>query len=306
MDFGKNKSPYALVKYQNPDNLVAIAKRKFGKEKKSPYALVKYRNPDYLVAIAKRKFGKEIFVLGATFLDLINFWDLVQQSALSIGSPHEVGRAVIDIDSKCHNNTSRSWKEPDSFQITSAKEHQQNKTSSTSYQLQLTKQTESQIGGNLHFKIGGPAFFNQASSGLTAGGSKTITDTHSEAFSSSNTHSQSLSQTYEIVEDLRVPPMTAIRAFIKTWAVTYEADTKVKLSVDAKATIPVHYRGKWSRQLLGGVRVKRGVITAEELFKGEDDYEITDNILTFTRSGKLSYLSEEVEITKEERLLQNM
>ncbi len=33
-----------------------------------------------------------------------------------------------------------------------------------------------------------------------------------------------------------------------------------------------------------------GVVTAQELFEGEDGFEVVDNILTFTRNGKLSYL----------------
>ena len=277
---------------------------KFFFSKKSPYTRVKYRDPEYLIATTKQRFGDDIFVLGATFEDLIQFWNHVEQHAISIGHPYEVGRTVVDIDSKCHINTSSdSNDEPDAFKITSSTSQKQTKTSSTSYQLQLTRQSENQIGANLHFKIGGPAFFNQASGGLTAGGThKTITST-TNTHSGGKATSQSLSQSYEIVEDLKVAPMKKVRAVIKTWAVTYQADTEVKLTVDAKAAMPVHYRSKFSRKWLGGILTKEGIITAEDLFKGEDGFMIENDILTFTRKGKLSYLSEEVEITKEQKSL---
>ena len=274
--------------------------------KAKPSLYDKYRNPLYLETAAKRKFGEDIFVLGATFNELQKFWDLVQQSALSIGPPYEVGRTVVDIDSKCHNNTSKSCTEPDDFKITSTTETEQQKTTSTSYQLQLSKEKRSQVGGNLHFKIGGPAFFNVASGGLTAGASKEFVNKESSTFSKGVTHSQKLSESYKIVEELKVPALTKVRAVITTWAVTYEADTEVKLAIDAKAIIPIRYRSKNSQKYLAGLVISEDTITAAELFEGEDNYDTTDDILTFTRKGKLSYLSEEVEITKEEKPLENM
>lgn len=267
---------------------------------KSPHSNIKYRNPHYLETVAKQKFGDDIFVLGATFYELIGFWNLVQRNALSISLPEEVGRTVVDIDSKCHDNTSQGCQEPDEFKLTSTTKAKATKTSSTSYQLKLTAGTENQIGGNLHFKVGGPAFFNCASGGLTAGGSRKVTGIQEETLGRSSNYTQSLSQTYTIEEGLKVPTSTKVRALIKTWAVTYEADTVVKLAIDAKATIPVRYRSKISRKYFGGIIVKEAKITAKELFKGEDNYNIVDDILTFTRNGKLSYLSEEVEIRKEE------
>ena len=264
------------------------------KKKETYQSKVEYRNPDYLVATTKKKYGDNIFVLGATFKELIGFWDSVEKNVISIGHPYEKGRTVVDIDSKCHINNSEVM---DEIQITSSKTSKEQKTSSTSYELQLMKGRTTQVGGNMRFKVGGPSFFNQASGGITAG--VTITDTKTETHSKSNTHSQSLAQTYGIIEDLKVPAKTKIKAMIKTWGVTYKADTVAKLSVDAKATIYVYYRPWYSRRFLGGLIKKKGKITAEELFEGEDNYEVIDDILTFTRKGELSYLSEEVEVIKE-------
>ena len=274
----------------------------FKKKIETYQSKVEYRNPDYLVATAKKKYGENIFVLGATFEELIGFWDSVEKNLVSIGHPYEKGRTVVDIDSKCHINTSENSEVMDELQITSSKTLTEQKTSSSSYELQLVKGRTTQVGGNMRFKVGGPSFFNQASGGITAG--VTITDTKTETHSKTNSHSQSLAQTYGIIEDLKVPAKTKIKAMIKTWGVTYKADTVAKLSVDAKATIYMYYRPWYSRRFLGGLIKKRGKVTAEELFEDEDNYEVIDDILTFTRKGELSYLSEEVEVIKEESSLQ--
>lgn len=119
---------------------------------------LKYRTPKYLVEAAKKKFGSGIFVLGATRYELQNFWSQFEKNAVEIGDPYEVGRTVVDIDSKSHINTGNRDESMDSFKITSGTQKGEVKTSSTSYQLQLAVQKETQVGANLNFKIGGAAF----------------------------------------------------------------------------------------------------------------------------------------------------
>ena len=263
-----------------------------------------YRAPKYLVAAAKKKYGSDIFVAGATPRELRIFWIEIEKNAVEIGNPYEVGRTVVDIDAKSHINTGDRVEAMDSFKITSGASSQQVKTSSTSYQLQLAVQKETQVGANLNFRVGGPAFFNLASGGLTAGSSYKYSTVETETKTETHSHTQSLSQTYQIVEALEVPARTKVRALVKTFAVTYRADTEVLFSVDAKATLPVRYRTKFSRRYLGGFIEKTGKIKAEELFRGEDEFEVRDEILTFKRKGSISYLSEEVEVTKEEQSLE--
>ena len=130
-----------------------------------------YRAPKYLVAAAEKKYGSDIFVAGATPRELRIFWIEIQKNAVEIGNPYEVGRTVVDIDAKSHINTGDRVEAMDSFKITSGASSQQVKTSSTSYQLQLAVQKDTQVGANLNFRVGGPAFFNLASGGLTAGSS---------------------------------------------------------------------------------------------------------------------------------------
>lgn len=262
--------------------------------------MLKYTAPKYLKEAAYNKYGKRIYVIGATRDELQSFWSKFEKNAVEVGTPIEVGRTVVDIDAKSHINTGNRNDFNDSFKITSSASSTQTKASSSSYQLQLSVTKETQIGANLSFKIGGPAFFNLAGGGLTAGASHKHTKTVTETERSEESESQSLSQTYQIVEDLQVPAKTKVRALVKTFAVTYKAKSIIQFRVDANATIPVRYRSKFSRVFLGGVRVDLGKITVEDLFQDEDKSEVKDGVLTFRREGYISYLSEEVEVTKEE------
>ena len=271
-------------------------------EKKSYNDRVKeYRAPEYLKVAAKAMYGKHIVVVGATHKELLNFWSIIERNAATIGIPYEVGRAVVDIDAKSHINTGTRFEEPDEFQIISSHKKGQSKTSNTSYRLQLTKQRENQVGANLNFDVGGPAFFNIGVLGLKVGGTHTRTVGEAETTTRDNSTTQSLSQTYQIMDSLKVPSKTKVRAVIRTWAVTYQADTVVQFSVDAEAALEFLYK---KRFCCYPCILKTGYLTAKFLFADEEDYEIKDDILTFKRKGKISYLGEEVEITKEETVLQ--
>ena len=249
-----------------------------------------YRLPNYLKEAAKVKYGKDIFFLGVTSEDISQFWSAVERNAVAIGDPYEIGRTVVDIDAKSHINTGETADEPDDFKIVSSQTKDQVKTSSTTYQVQLAAGENTTKGAsvstNFNLKVGGPAFFNMATYGLRA--------------ETTGQHVQSLSQTYEVEGGLKVPSRTKVRAVIKTWAVTHEADAVVRLSVSAQRSIPVQYRPRFSRAYLGGIIQLTGYLTAKEIFVGEDDFNIKNQILTFKRKGKITYLSEEVELTKVE------
>lgn len=205
----------------------------FGKKEKKSYndRVKEYRAPEYLKAAAKAMYGKRVVVVGATHKELLNFWSIIERNAATVGLPHEVGRAVVDIDAKSHINTGARFEEPDEFQIISSYSKDQTKTSSNSYRLQLTNQRETQIGANLNFDIGGPAFFNIGVLGLKVGGTHTRTIGEEETTTQGESATQSLSQSYKILEALKVPSRTKVRAVIRTWAVTYQADTVVQNQV---------------------------------------------------------------------------
>lgn len=179
----------------------------------------------------------------------------------------------------------------DEFEITSTKGASE--TRSSSYQLQLTTSKETQIGANLSFDVGGSGFFN-----LSGGGSATKTKTETKQTSESQTKEGGMSQEFQLVDRLKVPPRTKVKAKIITWAVTYEAKTRTKLSIDADEYVPVRYHTKLS-QKFGGLCTKVGQITAEDLLANEEKFESKNGVVSFEHDGKISYVGEEVEIIKE-------
>ena len=268
--------------------------------------VILYRKPNYIVNAARRKYGQSIHVIGSTREEISDFYSEIIQHTLSTTLPEEVGRTVVDIDSKCHLNKSErgdmnqenekpeDWY--DEFEITSKKATSE--SSSKSYQLQLTNSRETQYGADLNFKVGGSGFFNMASAGIGGGAGFKKTTAKTEQTTKGSTQEESLSQGYEVVDRLKVPPRTKVKAKITTWAVTYESKTRTQLFVDADAYITVRYRTRFAQVLGLACFTTIGRLTAQDLFGDEEDFQSTDEFVTFQRDGSISYLGEEVEITK--------
>ena len=260
-----------------------------------------YKKPQYIEDAAKKKFGKDIQVIGSTQDELNKFMKKIEHQALSASPPEEVGRVVVNIDCKSHANHSDECTDGrekpadwyDEFEITS--KGGVSKSKSSSYQLQLTNSKETQIGANLNFSVGDSDFFNLAGGG---GLSVTQTKTETKQTTESETKEGALSQEFQVVDHLKVSPRTKVRAKIITWAVTYEAKTRTKLSIDADAFVPVRYHTRLS-QKFGGLCTKVGQVTAEDLFANEEKFESKNGLVTFEHDGKMSYVGREVEIIKE-------
>ena len=274
---------------------------------------ITYRAPAYIQLAAKRKCNLEgIFIVGVPNEDLQQFKSSMKYHALVIHVPEEKGRAVVAIDSRCHSNTADFKKTTegvnrhlddeeedkpddwyDQFEITSKQDV--GKQSRKTYQLELGSSTTK--GANFNFKVSGAGFFNSVAPSLGAGGSYSKTTSQTQTISDGT--SQSISQGYEIVDKLMVPPKTKVKARITTWAVTYESKTVTEVTIDAKAFVKVRYRTRLSRNLVGGIFMKRVKISAKELFRNEMDYKCEDDVVSFKREGVISHLGEEVEILKE-------
>ena len=272
---------------------------------KAPTYLVLFKAPTYLVDAAKKKYGKKITVIGATKENIDNFWLQVHSRVdpgHEISRPVQKSKTVVAIDSKTHSNCSTKHMEDgpqgtkkksddwyDAFEITSRKSTGESK--SKKYNLHLAKTSKYEVGGSLNI---GAEFFNIVA-GVSVKGKyskeKTKTEDHSES------SEESLSQAYEVVDILKVPPKTKAKAKITTYAVTYKCDTFTRITVDAKAYIEVIYATYFSN-LLGKFLKSTGFVTAEDIFEGEDNYEEIDGNVTFTRDGEVSYLGEEIEIHK--------
>lgn len=272
-----------------------------------------HKSPQYIVDAAKIKYGRHIFVLGASQKDIETFWRHVGYAVYpdtEVAAPVEKGRTIVDIDTKCHINDSskelegiqgQKPKKPedwyDDFQITSKKSKGEQR--SKSYSLEIGKTTQKQIGGNL--KIASPSFFNVAGGGIAPelGINASYSKISSKSEKSEESRNESLTQEYEVVDTLKVPPRTKVKVTITTYAVTYESEVKIQLTVDAKSGIPVKYRTPVSR-ILGGLTTSSGILTAKEVFVNEKDFNDEGANITFSRMSKISYLGEEVEIIKDE------
>lgn len=276
------------------------------------YAL--HKSPKYIADAAKIKYGRHIFVLGAAQKDIDTFWKHVGYAVYpdcKLSAPVEKGRTIVDIDTKCHINDSikeleggddgESKTKPDDwyddFQITSKKSKGEVRTKS--YSLEITKTTQKQIGGNL--KIASPSFFNVAGGGIAPelGINANYSKLSSKSEKSEESRNETLTQEYEVVDTLKVPPRTKVSVRITTYAVTYESEVKIQLTVDTKSGIPIKYRTPVLR-LLGGLITAGGILTAKEIFANENDLTDDGANITFSRMSKVSYLGEEVEIVKDE------
>ena len=251
-----------------------------------------YRNTEIIERLAKERYGPGIFVVGSTLKEIREFWKFIGYEVVnSIETPHVVGKAKVDVGCKTYRNGSQADDET-----------VKSKINSNNLQLSKPKPVTLQVPKMQGFHIGGstglsadPGFFNLAEgAGIEA----------EKGFNSSQgfhqvENEESLSQGYMFKESLKVPPGRNVQAKITTWAVTYEANTITKFSVDAYATLPVLYRSRMAR-LLGGCFISTGYLTAIDLFADEDNFQFDsmENTVTFTRSGKVSYLGEEVDIKK--------
>ena len=267
----------------------------------SPKTLDLYKRPRYLIRAAKAKYGDDIFVLGATQYELDNFWyNTVSYRAINVKGTKEKGRTIIDIDTKSHSNTREedgnvnAPDRTDEFEITSTKGSSQLKTKT--YQLQFGKTYTFQVGGSLELK---PQFFNIAGGGVGISGSRSTQTT--EQVTSGETKNETLSQEYQLVERLVVPPKTKVTATIETYAVTYEGETETKVSAPKNSSIPVRYRTMLSRQWTGGIVITTGYITAKELFRGQATFQEEEEMVYFVEETKVSYLGEDVQIVKEKK-----
>lgn len=275
--------------------------------------LTKYRCSRVVERLVKRRHGENIHVIGSTLDELRKFWNHVGYKAdKDIAEPEEVSRTIVDIDYKSHGNFAeedhvgvegelnengkpKDWY--DDFQITSKKARDDQK--SKSYNVQTTHSTGFQIGGSAGLEANS-AFFNLAGGGVkpNLGLNASFQQQDATVESEGGSRDTKLSQAYEIVDTLKVPPKKRIEAKIITWAVTYQADTTLRFSVDADIVLPVRYRNHLSR-VLGGFYVSTAYVPAREIFEQETDSKLTDkNMVTFTREGNVSYIGERVEIKK--------
>ena len=264
--------------------------------------------PNYIQKALKRKYGQNIRVLGALGDDIHRFWKQVSYHALTSTVPTEVGRAIVSIDTKCHANVPDGKQEEkggeklDEFEILN--EVNSKEPCAKVYQLNIGI-------GKLGILVEGTEFFNMANKG-DENASLQATSTM-QVPQTSTMEKEAVSQGYKIIDCVKVAPNTKVKAKINTWAVTYEAKVCTLVSVDANASIPVHFETSFASMLhdfscklcqvvclsYGVLTWTVGTITAEDIFVDEEDFRSDNGTVAFKRDGKISYIGEEVEIFKQ-------
>lgn len=253
-----------------------------------------YRKTDIVDKLAKDRYGPSIFVLGSTLKQIREFWEFVGYETVdTIEEPRVVAKTVVDLDSKCHRNFTEPGVNVPNDEIEIKSKHIGSLTKS--YTLQVPKLHGFQIGGSTGLNAQ-PGFFNLAEG---AGIAAKAGINSSQGFHAVD-NGKSMSQDYKALDKLMVPPGKKVKAEITTWAVTYEARTITKFTVDAHAGLPVQYRSLLSR-LIGGCYISTGYLTAMDIFAEEDNFQVDHmhNTVTFTRVGRVSYLGEDIDIKKD-------
>ena len=288
-----------------------IAARSFVQETEKLVDTAEYRASKLVKDLVKGKHGDDIFVMGSTLEEIRSFWKHVgYQAEGPLEPPKEVTRTVVDIDCKCHGNYAgtdgvqegagakpEDWY--DEFKITSKKS--KDDSMHKGYTLQTSEKEGFQIGGHGGLSASS-SFFNVAGGGITPelGINASFTSETSRVKTEERSRDTKLSQAYEILDCLKVPPRKEVKAKITTYAVTYEAKTTLRYTVDADISLPVRYRNHLSR-LLGGFYVSTTYLSAREIFRDETDFAFQGTNVTFTREGTVSYIGEQVDIQKEKK-----
>jgi len=261
-----------------------------------------YVAPPYLINAVHKKYGRGILLIGAIESDIKEFWRNVEVKASNSGfqdkPPQEVTRQIVDISAKEHVNNGT---EEDEVEVLNNEE--ETRTEQKSYSLSFEKSWE--FSGNINV---GASFFNAFGVGgpsIGLGGSikrtkKTLQDLTKE-------EERSLSQQYSLTGKIKVPPKTKLTVTITTYAVNYKANLKAAFAVSMSNVIPFYYKsglGKLCCAGIGPTCRRVGYITAEELFQGQNEYNVDGGNITFSRETELSYLAETIEMYKVEQRLQ--
>ncbi len=257
-----------------------------------------YRKTEIIDKLAKERYGPSIFVLGSTLKEIRQFWKFIGYEVVdTVEEPRVVAKTKVDTGSKCHQNFSQPGKDVPDDEIEIKSKATMSKPKCVT--LQAPKMHGFHIGGSTGISAG-PGFFNLAE-GAGVEAEEGINSSHGYHQVNNN---ESLSQGYATMEVVKVPPGRRVKADITTWAVTYEAKTITKFTVDAHAMLPVQYRSLLSR-LIGGCYISTGYLTAMDIFADEDNYRFDHmhNTVTFTRVSRISYLGEEVDIKKDDQKL---
>ena len=260
---------------------------------------MQYRKPNYICEAARRKYGRRIQILGITKEEENRLWKDINVRAISTGKLQQKSATVVDVKtmslinkSSVENNCESTEKESALSgynEVEIGSQSRNNQASQKTLQVQLGNWSHGEIGDMINMKLSEANYYNSTAAPITfkAGVFDERKDEDDPAI---------LDKDYHMMERLKIPPRTKLTAKILTKAVTYEMRMVTELRINADAILPLRFKGRFEKKLGSICTATIQPLSAKDLFCNEAGFKIVDGVITFTREGTVTYISEEVEI----------
>ena len=264
-----------------------------------------YRKPNYICEAARRKYGRRIQILGITKEEENRLWKEISVRAVSTGKLQQKSVTVVDVKTMSLVNKNSTENNCESFEKESAAANayneveigsrsRNNQASQNTLQIQLGNWSNGEIGDLVDMKLSEANYYNSTAAPIMF---KTgVLDKSKERKDDDLEEKAVLDKDYHVMEKLKVPPKTKLTAKILTKAVTYEVKMVTELRISANTTLPLRFKGRLEKQLGSLCTATIRPLSTKDLFCNEARFKMVDDVITFTREGTVTYVSEEVEI----------
>ena len=266
---------------------------------------MQYRKPNYICEAARRKYGRRIQILGITKEEENRLWKEINVRAVSTGKLQRKNATVVDVKTMSLVNKTSSENNWESMEKESAacayneveigSQSRNNQASQKTLQIQLGNWSNGEIGDLVDMKLSEASYYNSSAAPITF--ETGVLDKSKDRKDDADLEKKcALDKDYHVMEKLKVPPKTKLTAKILTKAVTYEVKMVTELRIDANTTLPLRFKGRFEKQLGSICTATIRPLSAKDLFCNEAGFKVIDDVITFTREGTVTYVSEEVEI----------
>ena len=266
---------------------------------------MQYRKPNYICEAARRKYGRRIQILGITKEEENRLWKEINVRAVSTGKLQQKNATVVDVKTMSLVNKTSSENNWESTEKESAicayneveigSQSRNNQASQKTLQIQLGNWSNGEIGDLVDMKLSEASYYNSSAAPITF--ETGVLDKSKDRKDNADLEKKcALDKDYHVMEKLKVPPKTKLTAKILTKAVTYEVKMVTELRIDANTTLPLRFKGRFEKQLGSFCTATIRPLSAKDLFCNEAGFKVIDDVITFTREGTVTYVSEEVEI----------
>ena len=258
---------------------------------------MQYRKPHYICEAARRKYGRQIQIMGITHEEENRLWKEINVRAVSTGKLQQRSASVVDVKSMSLVNNSLTEKNCESMEKESAyneveigSQSRSNQVSQKTLQIQLGDWSHGEIGDMINMKLSEANYYNSVAPPVTF-----KTGVLGECRKDED-GPLVLDKDYHVMERLKIPPRTKLTVKILTKAVTYEMRMVTELRLNANTALPLRFKGRFEKQLGSFCTATIRPLCAKDLFCNEAGFKMVDGMVTFTREGTVTYVSEEVEI----------